>query len=207
MNLMPICSCVALASVFIVLLAGCQSPSPRPAASQPIVEPALPARVQGYLNIPYDHFAETRLHLFVPENAAGKPIVIYIHGGGWNGGSLDQYDSQCVRTASIGLAAATIEYRFLDKVPLRQIVGDVAKACAFLRSRGQEYGYDGSRMFLLGSSAGGHLSLVVGARAGELSKEFNLSPLPEPIGVIAQCPVTDLTKRPESVLAGWPSRT
>jgi pectinesterase len=148
-----------------VLLAGCSSPSPSTKAMATGPSPlASPTKVHAYLNLAYDRLPESRLHLFVPDGTSRAPLVVLIHGGGWNGGTLDQYDAHCVRLASEGLAAATIEYRFLDQVPMPEIVADVARACAFLAANGREYGYDGSRMFLMGSSAGGHLALVVAAR-------------------------------------------
>lgn len=177
-----------------VLLAGCSSPSPSTKAMATGPSPlASPTKVHAYLNLAYDRLPESRLHLFVPDGTSRAPLVVLIHGGGWNGGTLDQYDAHCVRLASEGLAAATIEYRFLDQVPMPEIVADVARACAFLAANGREYGYDGSRMFLMGSSAGGHLALVVAARWKELSKELHLNETAPPIGVIAQCPATDMS--------------
>jgi acetyl esterase/lipase len=190
MSVVSILACVMVMGFATVLLAGCHNPAPCVVASRR----TSPTSVQGHFNLAYDRFPETRLHLFVPEGQARAPLVVYLHGGGWTGGSLDQYDAHCVRTACEGLAIATVEYRFLDKVSLGEIIGDVARACAFLGSRGEEYGYDGTRMFLWGSSAGGHLALMISARWQHLRQELNLAAFPTPIGVIAQCPVTNLEK-------------
>ena len=70
----------------------------------------------------------------------------------------------------MGYAAATVEYRFITEVGLEEIVGDVARACAYLRGIAVEYGFDGDRMCMMGSSAGANLSLVFGARAGEFAR-------------------------------------
>jgi acetyl esterase/lipase len=152
--------------------------------------PAAPIDVRACFDLKYGPAPENRLHLFVPEVADKPPLVVYIHGGGWTGGSLEQYDAHCVRTVCEGLAAATIEYRFLDKAPLDQIVADAARACMFLASSATTRGYDATRMILMGSSAGGHLALMVAARWEQLQSELDLPRLPRPLGVIAQCPVT-----------------
>lgn len=179
--------CMAL-SLVVVLCAGCNGPRVGGTTMQ---EPAS-VPVRGYFNLPYDDHPQSRLHLFVPEGTARAPIVVYIHGGGWTGGNLDQYDSHCVQTACQGMAAATIEYRLLDSASLTEIIADVARACAFLQTNAEKYGYDGTRMFLVGSSAGGHLALVVGGRWKSLGEELGLGDLPAPLGVVAQCPVTNL---------------
>ena len=143
-------------------------------------------------NLSYSGIDEAcRIHLFLPVEKGAKPLplIIMIHGGGWQGGNQDQYLGHSYHFAEEGFAVATIEYRFYPDVFLKSIIHDALSACTFLKKEADKYGFDGSEMRLMGSSAGGHLSLIVSALSHKESIENDL---PRAIGVVAQCPVSTL---------------
>ena len=86
------------------------------------------------------------------------PGVILFHGGGWSGGTLDQFRHACAYYASRGLVAATVNYR------LRQgketCVTDAKSAIRWMKQHAQELGIDPKRIIAGGGSAGGHIAIL-----------------------------------------------
>lgn len=95
----------------------------------------------------------------------GLPTVLYIHGGGWVGGDLDTHDTACrMIAAQSGWTLVAVDYRRAPEHPFPAPVDDVESVAAGLRA-GEVSGADGSRLALVGDSAGGHLAAVVARRA------------------------------------------
>lgn len=108
-----------------------------------------------------------RLDLFHPD-AKGWPVVVFVHGGGWEDGDKslrvggeDIYGNIGRFYASHGIGVAVINYRLQPEVNWRQQVADVAEAVAWVKIHAGSYGGDPSRIFLAGHSAGGHLASFV----------------------------------------------
>lgn len=96
------------------------------------------------------------LDLYIPANA-GKPLplVIYIHGGGWEGGSKN--GGVPVSYLSQGYAVASVNYRLTDLGVFPAQIQDCKEAIRWLRSHAKDHGYDPDRFGAFGPSAGGHL--------------------------------------------------
>lgn len=94
-----------------------------------------------------------------------QPLLIWIHGGGWAGGSKKQvpYLYQLDR----GYVVASIEYRFSQKDLFPAQIQDCQAAIRWLRANASKYNIDPSRIGVGGASAGGHLSALVGASGGK----------------------------------------
>lgn len=100
------------------------------------------------------------------------PTVIHIHGGGWVGGNLDTHDTACRMIAvQSGWNVVAVEYRLSPEHPFPAPLDDVESVAAALRD-GSVPGVDGTRLALLGDSAGGHLAAVAARRA----RDHGLSP-------------------------------
>lgn len=108
-----------------------------------------------------------RLDIYFPEKAPEKPLplLIWIHGGGWTGGSKTQmpYLSQLPR----GYAAASLEYRFSQKAKFPAQIQDCQAAIRWLRANASKYHLDPARFGVGGASAGGHLAALVGTSGGK----------------------------------------
>ncbi|MCG9792840.1 alpha/beta hydrolase [Flavobacterium algicola] len=94
------------------------------------------------------------------------PVVIFIHGGGWNGGSKEQLgDFVNVRALlDAGISVAAISYRFIknskDLDPyVKGPMSDGARAVQFVRSMSSEWNIDKTRIAATGGSAGACTSL------------------------------------------------
>lgn len=109
----------------------------------------------------------------LPEGAAAAnqkpPLVVWIHGGGWRGGS---YKEQKIRwVLEHGYALASIQYRFTNVAIFPAQIYDCKGAIRWLRAHADELGYDASRIVVGGSSAGAHLALLLGTSGDVKSLE------------------------------------
>lgn len=111
-----------------------------------------------------------RIYRPVAENSL--PAVVHLHGGGWVGGDLDTHDTACrMIAAQSGWAVVAVHYRRSPEDPFPAPVDDIESVAAALRE-GSVPGIDGTRLAIMGDSAGGHLAAVVARRA----RDRNLSP-------------------------------
>ncbi len=121
-----------------------------------------------------------RLDLFIPE---GKnfPVLIFVHGGGWNSGDKaqsyggnDLYGNIGRFYAAHGIGTAVINYRLLPTVHWRDQIRDVARATAWVYRHIAEYGGDPRSLYLSGHSAGAQLAARVALDPAPL-KELGLT--------------------------------
>lgn len=97
--------------------------------------------------------------VYIPEATSGpRPVVIWLHGGGWRFG--DRRLAPDLRTFAqrSGLAVVSIDYRLSDEAKFPAQVEDVKTAVRWLRSVAGKFGLDGDHIGFWGSSAGGHLA-------------------------------------------------
>jgi acetyl esterase/lipase len=125
--------------------------------------PAIPDTIAVEANIPYDQYPETVLDILQPKvpSKEKRPGVLCIHGGGWVGGSKEQFARSCVPYVEQGFVAANVEYRLAKAAPAPAAVTDVLKAAQWFRKNAKRYNVDRDRIVVTGGSAGGHLSLMV----------------------------------------------
>jgi acetyl esterase/lipase len=120
------------------------------------------------------------LDIAVPPNAtpsSKRPLVLYIHGGGYSKGEKEKYRDEAFTYAQAGYVAATINYRLtpnnksnktLRTMAIRHALEDVMNAIRFLKSKASQYNIDASRIVTIGASDGGGLALMNAVGADEL---------------------------------------
>jgi acetyl esterase/lipase len=111
-----------------------------------------------------DYEAGLSLDAFLPA-AAGRPVpaVLFVHGGGWRSGGKEGWVGRARDLASrTGWAAFTIDYDLDAAEPWVTQPANVRAAIAWVRANAAELGVDPGRIGLVGSSAGGHLAMLVG---------------------------------------------
>jgi acetyl esterase/lipase len=135
---------------------------PRPSA------PPLPEGVRALRDLAYvaeGGHERQRLDLFLPAEPKGQPLIVWIHGGAWLGGS--KANGPALRFLREGYAVASVGYRLSQHAPFPAQIEDCKAAIRWLRAHAAEYGYDGERIGVWGSSAGGHLVALLGT-AGDV---------------------------------------
>lgn len=105
-----------------------------------------------------------QLDLYLPEKVQSPPLLVWIHGGGWRGGSRKA--PKLGEMVQHGFAVASISYRLTDKALFPAQIHDCKAAIRWLRAHAQEYGYNAKSIAVAGSSAGGHLALLMGTSGG-----------------------------------------
>jgi acetyl esterase len=101
---------------------------------------------------------------YAPKGAGPHPIAIIIHGGGYQrGNSKSGSEAYCADfLAPAGYAVFSINYRLAPKYPYPYMVYDVERAIRFLRHNASRWDGQANRIALIGGSAGGFLSNMVG---------------------------------------------
>lgn len=100
------------------------------------------------------------LDLHFPERVIGSPLIVWVHGGAWRGGSKD--DMPLDRLVKAGYSVASVNYRLSTAAKFPAQIHDIKAAIRFLRQLAPRYQYRNDRMAIAGSSAGGHLAALVG---------------------------------------------
>lgn len=91
-----------------------------------------------------------------------RPTLIYIHGGGWCGGTKEEYAWFTLPFLAAGMNVVNVEYRVASVSLAPAAVEDCRCALRWVFRHAQEFGFDTSKLVLDGHSAGGHLSLMTG---------------------------------------------
>ena len=105
-----------------------------------------------------------KLDLYLPDQDEPAPLVVWIHGGGWRGGSKEKCEIKWVTDHGYSLAA--ISYRLTDKATFPAQIQDCKGAVRWLRANAEKCGLDVSKVAVAGSSAGGHLAALLGTTGG-----------------------------------------
>jgi len=103
---------------------------------------------------------------YAPKGDGIHPIVIIIHGGGYHGGTSKSDSEAYVADflAPAGYAVFSINYRVAPRYPYPCMVLDAQRAVRFIRYHAKDWNADPNRIALVGGSAGGFLSNMVGLK-------------------------------------------
>jgi acetyl esterase/lipase len=153
----------ALLASLVPLAAACEKPPAR--------APDLPAEVTAIRDLDYAGTGNPHqtLDLYTPSapRPAPLPLVVFIHGGGWEGADKNELVGMLMPLVASGdFAGASINYRLTDEGPHPLQIHDAKAAIRWLRARAGSHGIDPERIGVLGVSAGGHLASLVGTSGG-----------------------------------------
>jgi arylformamidase len=115
-------------------------------------------------SIAYGPSMVQKIDLYLPATAkpaAGFPLVVYVHGGGWRNGDRSMVQQKPDFFAEKGWAMASVGYRLLPEAPVEQQAQDVAAAIGKLMADARSLGIDPARIIVMGHSAGAHLAALV----------------------------------------------
>ncbi len=124
------------------------------------------ARATGAEMLVYKKVDDRELKLHIEKPADWKPddrrpAVVYFFGGGWVGGTPEQFRPQSEYFSRRGVVGFRVEYRTIpkgEKGPPLVCCADAKSAMRYVRCHAAELGVDPARIAAAGGSAGGHLA-------------------------------------------------
>lgn len=136
-----------------------------------------PFMVTFLANLAYGPLPAQTLDACLPPRPVASTLII--HGGGWSGGDKTQFDNLCLKFASRGIAAFTINYRLAPAAYWPAQGQDVSLAAQWVQAH-----YPSGHLCSLGYSAGAQLSAYLGVLrqvscAATISAPTNLVTLPD----------------------------
>lgn len=138
------------------------APAPRPDYNQPVAYQVEPTE----RDVAYGTHPKQRLDFWKAKGDGPRPVLVYIHGGGWRNGNRTRLGSFVKQCLDRGISVVTISYRFVQEAeglepPVKAPMMDGARAVQFVRHKAKDWGIDKSRVILCGSSAGACTSLWI----------------------------------------------
>lgn len=145
------------------------------------VYPRRPVRfsggIVGHADVEYANLVGFRpllLDVYAHEHSgSGRlPLVVWIHGGGWNrgdsrtSGAYADWPAVLASLAARGYVVASVNYRLSGEARFPAQIQDVKAAVRYLRAHAGQYGIDPARVYVWGGSAGGHLAALAATSCG-----------------------------------------
>jgi acetyl esterase/lipase len=140
-----------------------------------------------FKNVVYHEYADTPLiaDIYEPQ-ATNSPIVMVIHGGGWNSRSGDM-QAVSEDLAKQGFLVYAVTYRLTPKYIYPAQIEDMKSALKYIHTDAPSRGGDVTQIYVWGYSAGGYLALMTG-----LDPENGIK------GIVTGAAPTDLSEYPKS---------
>ena len=110
--------------------------------------------------------------------ATPNRTLIYVHGGGWTGGSKEGSGLTFLPFLELGWNVVNVEYRLAKISEAPAAVEDCLCALRWVYRHAKDYNIDTTKLVTMGNSAGGHLALMLGM-------------VPASAGLDRQCPGTE----------------
>ena len=137
---------------------------------------AFPGNVSATFDLVYGSlkgFRPLTLDIYQPpaRNTA-VPLVVFVHGGGWNGGdtrhaaSFPDFPRVLAALAARGYVVASVSYRLSGEARFPAAVQDVKAAIRWLRGHSRDLNVDPTRVAVWGDAAGGQLAALTGVTCG-----------------------------------------
>jgi acetyl esterase/lipase len=144
----------------------------QPKSPKKVSEQKAPERLKYKLpvepdeNVAYGPHRMQVIYFWRAKSTKPTPLLVYIHGGGWNSGDRSVVRNMLVPTLEAGISVASVEYRTIKDStddglipPVKGPMDDCARALQFCRSKAKEWNLDKSKVALSGGSAGACTSL------------------------------------------------
>ncbi|MBN9521839.1 alpha/beta hydrolase [bacterium] len=101
------------------------------------------------------------LDVYAEPGGKGRPVAVWVHGGGWQAGDKKDVNRKPVAFAEKGYVFVSVNYRLIPEATIGEMAADVAKAVRWVREHAAEYGGDPDRLVVTGHSAGAQLAALV----------------------------------------------
>ena len=155
--------------ISIVLTIFTASAFAQEAADTTIKSVEYPAGYEAQLNVVYSKVKdwEGKLDIYsAPKATKPTPVVINIHGGGWNHGTKESQNGFST-FFKMGYAVVNMEYRLTGFATAPAAVEDTRCALIYLIKNAKVLNIDVNKIVIMGGSSGGHLALMGGLLAND----------------------------------------
>jgi acetyl esterase/lipase len=159
-----------------------ETPVDAAVAAAPVLDDRYPSAkvmfgsdVESYPDLIYSTpagFRPLRLDLYRSTAAAPRPLVVYVHGGGWqsghtrHSGAFENWPQVLASLARRGYVVASLEYRLSGEAKFPAAIHDVKIAIRWLRASASKFAIDPSQVVIWGGSAGGQLAALAATSCG-----------------------------------------
>ncbi|BFG26375.1 hypothetical protein CerSpe_126490 [Prunus speciosa] len=110
-------------------------------------------------SIVYGDQPRNRLDLYLPANSDGKnPVVVFVTGGAWIIGYKAWGSLLGLQLAERDIIVACVDYRNFPQGTISDMVRDASEGISYICNNIADYGGDPNRIYLMGQSAGAHIS-------------------------------------------------
>jgi acetyl esterase/lipase len=170
--MMNLKSFLTLTALLIGLLTALHADTAQPKAPAPFVYDGNPERrkyelpVEPDENVAYGPHRMQVIYFWRAKSDQPTPLLVYIHGGGWQGGDRSVVRSMLLPALEAGISVASVEYRTIKDAtadglvpPVKGPMLDCARALQFCRSKATDWNLDKTKVALAGGSAGACTSL------------------------------------------------
>ena len=157
------------------------------------------AHANGTETVVYKTVGDRKLKLFIDKPEGWKkedknPAIVFFFGGGWVGGTPEQFRRQSTYLATRGMVGVRVEYRTIpkgDKGPPLVCCADAKSAMRYVRAHAAELGIDPRRIAGSGGSAGGHLAAFTALVEGQDDPQDDKNVSCKPDALVLFNPVFD----------------
>lgn len=156
-----------------------------------------------YANVSYGPHERNVLDFWEAKGEGPRPLLVYIHGGGWIGGDKQQKPEVIRPFLDKGISYAAINYRLTGQAPLPAPVHDAARAIQFLRTKAAEWNIRTDRIALTGGSAGACTSMWLLLHDDLADPQAKDPVLRESTRVCAAAVAAGQTSIDPKVIEGW----
>ncbi len=113
--------------------------------------------------VPVTGCPDAGLYFFEIEgNTRNLPVIMFIHGGGWSAGYALDLEPYLYLLASRGFIVASLEYSWAPEYPHPASTLQAAEALNWISEHAEEFHADRRNMFVMGNSAGAHITSMIG---------------------------------------------
>lgn len=168
-------------SFLILVCAGAFVHAQQPVEIRPLPKPPMtnaPTSNDGKTvlkDLAYGDHERQKLDLSIPKGDGPFPLILWVHGGGWEAGSKEG-GNPAKGMLERGFAVASTNYRLSQHAQYPAQIHDVKGAVKYLRANAKKYKLNPDLIGVVGGSAGGHLVALLGTTGNNKDLEGNVGP-------------------------------
>jgi len=116
------------------------------------------------ITIKVNKYPACNIYFYMPSYEFEElPLIMFIHGGGWIGGSAKKIEDFCKLMASYGYVVANVDYSLAPEYPYPTSTHQLIAILNHIWENSKDYKIDKNNIFVGGTSAGAHLASQLGA--------------------------------------------